>query len=90
MRKNNNNNKPAEFRGLTVEVRNGDFAWALRQFKKKVQESRILQEVREREFYDKPSVKRKKAAAAARSRWMKRVAREENLVLYTKRKGKKG
>ncbi len=67
-----------EFRGLGVEVRNGDINGAIRKFKKKVQDSGILQELREKEFYEKPSIRRKKAKAAARSRWLKKLARDED------------
>jgi small subunit ribosomal protein S21 len=73
--KRNNDNGPAA--GLTVEVRNGDFAGALRRFKKKVQESGILQELKEKEFYEKPTTKRKKAKAAAKARWKKQLAKME-------------
>ena len=59
--------------GLTVEVRNGDFNGALRRFKKKVAESGILQELREKEFYEKPTTKRKRAKAAAKARWQKKL-----------------
>jgi small subunit ribosomal protein S21 len=62
--------------GLYVEVRNNDIGWALRKFKKKVQEDGILQELRNREFFEKPSIKRKKAKAAARARWLKKLARD--------------
>ena len=55
--------------GLTVEVRNGDINKALRLFKKKVQEAGIIQELRERGEFVKPSEKRKKAKAAGRARW---------------------
>jgi small subunit ribosomal protein S21 len=63
--------------GLCVEVRNGDFAFALRKFKKKVQEDGILQQLRERQFYEKPSEKRKKAKAAGRARWLKKQRKME-------------
>jgi small subunit ribosomal protein S21 len=43
--------------GLYVEVRNNDINFALRKFKKKVQEAGIIQEVRERGHYVKPSEK---------------------------------
>lgn len=75
MRTNNrytNDNKPTQQSGLTVEVRNGDFNKALRLFKKKVQEAGIIQEVRERQEFVKPSLKRKKAKAAGRARWLKK------------------
>lgn len=70
MKRKHNNDDPI-IKGLTVEVRNGDFNGALRRFKKKVQESGILQELRDREYYTKPTEKRKKAKAAARARWLK-------------------
>ena len=41
---------------------------ALRRFKRQCQKSAILSEVRKREHYEKPSVKRKKKAEAARKR----------------------
>lgn len=66
-----------EPKGTAVEVRNGDFNKALRLFKKKVQESGILQELREREFYEKPTTKRKKAKAAAKARWKKQLQKQD-------------
>lgn len=63
--------------GLTVEVRNGDFNFALRKFKKKVQEAGIIQELRERQHYTKPSEKRKKAKAAGRARWLKKQRKQQ-------------
>ena len=41
---------------------------ALRRFKRTCQKSGVLSEVRKREHYEKPSVKRKKKAEAARKR----------------------
>lgn len=41
---------------------------ALRRFKKQVQRTGVLAEVRKREHYEKPSVKRKKKSEAARKR----------------------
>ena len=41
---------------------------ALRRFKRATQKAGILGEVRKREHYDKPSVKRKKKIEAARKR----------------------
>jgi len=64
-------------KGLCVEVRNGDFNKALRLFKKKVQEAGIVQEVRERQQYAKPSELRKKAKAAGRKRWLKKLEKLE-------------
>ncbi|MBQ8288803.1 MAG: 30S ribosomal protein S21 [Clostridia bacterium] len=41
---------------------------ALRRFKRQCQRSGVLSEVKKREQYDKPSVKRKKKSEAARKR----------------------
>ena len=41
---------------------------ALRRFKRTVSKSGTMQEVRKREYYDKPSVKRKLKSEAARKR----------------------
>ena len=44
---------------------------ALRRFKKSCARSGVIQEVRKREAYEKPSVKRKKKSEAARKRKFK-------------------
>ena len=78
-RNKTNNEKP---KGLCVEVRNGDFNKALRLFKKKVQEAGIIQEVRERQQYVKPSEVRKKAKAAGRARWLKKLQKRKEQYGY--------
>lgn len=88
-RRNKNPNQKDQPSGLTVEVRNGDFNGALRRFKKKVQEAGIIQEMRERQEYVKPSEKRKKAKAAGRARWLKKQRKmEENWDVAPQRKGR--
>lgn len=72
----NNHPKNPEF-GLVVQVHNNDITKALRKLKKKVNNEGVLKEVRDREFYEKPSLKRKKAKAAARKRWLKKAAKED-------------
>jgi small subunit ribosomal protein S21 len=52
---------------------NESFENALRRFKKQVEKTGILSEVRKREHYEKPSIKRKKKALAAQKRAMKRM-----------------
>ena len=84
MKRNNNSNDAIP--GLRVEVRNGDFNKALRIFKKKVQEAGIIQEVREREQYVKPSEQRKRAKAAGRKRWLKKMEKMEGQIPPTQRK----
>lgn len=69
-------------KGLTVEVRNNDINGALRKFKRKVNDDGILQTLKEKEFYEKPSEKRKKAKAAGRARWLKKIARRKEEFGY--------
>lgn len=64
-------------RGSVIEVHDGNVEKALRKLKKKVAESGILQELREREHYEKPTTARKKAKNAAKRRWQKRLASEQ-------------
>lgn len=64
-------------RGNTVTVTNDNVEKALRKFKKKVLESGLLRELKERETYEKPTTARKKAKAAAKNRWRKKVASEQ-------------
>ena len=47
---------------------NGDLEDALRRFKRQCARNNVLQEVRKREHYEKPSVRRKKKSEAARKR----------------------
>ena len=52
----------------TVVRKNESLEDALRRFKRTVSKNGTIQEVRKREFYEKPSVKRKKKSEAARKR----------------------
>jgi small subunit ribosomal protein S21 len=45
----------------------------LRRFKKQCEKAGIMYELRRREHYEKPSVRRKKKALAARKRALKRL-----------------
>ena len=65
-------------RGLTVEVRNDDFGKALRTFSKKVQDSGILKEVKDRMSYEPPTVERQRLKKQARKRWERTV---EEMIL---------
>ena len=61
----------SSLRGMYVEVRNNDIGRAMRKLKKMVSNENIFQEVREKEAFEKPSLRPKKAKAAARKRWLK-------------------
>ena len=66
-----------EVPGLHVVVYDDRVEQALRKFKKKVAESGILQEVRSRDTYTKPTTKRKQNRNAAKRRWAKKLASEQ-------------
>lgn len=59
-----------------IIIRDGEsFEGALKKFKKQVEKAGILSEIRKREHYEKPSVKRKRKAASARKRAQKKTRR---------------
>ena len=59
--------------GLCVVVQHDNVEKAIRKLKKRVQESGLLQDLRDREFYEKPTTARKRAKNAAKRRWQKRL-----------------
>lgn len=63
-----------KIKGKTVVLKEGEnINQALRRFKKKVDESGLLEDLRNREAYIKPTTRRKKAASAAKARWQKKL-----------------
>ncbi|ACN98296.1 30S ribosomal protein S21 [Sulfurihydrogenibium azorense] len=54
----------------------GDFEKALKKFKKIVEKEGILTEYKRKEFYEKPSVKRKRKERAARKRLIKALKKK--------------
>jgi small subunit ribosomal protein S21 len=65
-----------KIRGKVVLVKDNNVERALRKFKKKISESRLLNELRDREFYEKPTTTRKRRKSAAKNRWAKKIANE--------------
>ena len=59
--------------GRSVLVQDGNVDKALRKFKKKIQDSNLLNDLRDREFYTKPTTERKLKASDARARWKKKL-----------------
>ncbi len=55
---------------------NEPFDIALRRFKRSCEKAGLLAEVRRREFYEKPTSVRKRKAAAAVKRHLKKIQRE--------------
>ena len=61
----------------SVKVReNEPFEYALRRFKRSCEKAGVLAETRRREFYEKPTQERKRKAAAAVKRNLRRMSRE--------------
>ncbi len=61
----------------SVKVReNEPFEYALRRFKRSCEKAGVLAETRRREYYEKPTQERKRKAAAAIKRNLRRLARE--------------
>ena len=61
-----------------VKVKDNEpFDNAMKRFKKQCEKAGILSEIRKREHYEKPSVKRKKKALAARKRAIKKLRRSQ-------------
>lgn len=65
------------FYGNSVLVTDGNVEKALRKFKKKVQESGLLEELRARETYEKPTTERKRKKGAAKARWRKQLRSQQ-------------
>ena len=61
-----------------VKVKDNEpFDNAMKRFKKQCEKAGILSEIRKREHFEKPSVKRKKKALAARKRAIKKLRRSQ-------------
>ena len=61
----------------SVYVKDGNVEKALRKFKKKIQESGLLDDLRSRETYEKPTTERKRKKGAARARWRKQLRSQQ-------------
>jgi small subunit ribosomal protein S21 len=57
----------------SVLVQDNNVERALRKFKKRIQESGLLEELRSRETYEKPTTERKRKKGAAKARWRKKL-----------------
>jgi len=67
-----------KFYGRSVMVTDdGNVEKALRKFKKKIANSGLLLELRDRETYVKPTTRRKTAKSLARKRWQRYVQGQE-------------
>lgn len=71
-------NKFKNSRGTGVVVKeNENINQAMRRFKKKIEEAGILDTLRSKEFYEKPTTERKRKRGAAAARWRKKLRENE-------------
>jgi small subunit ribosomal protein S21 len=63
--------------GRSVLVQDGNVERAIRKLKKKVQNSGVLNDLRDKEHYVKPTTQRKLKASAAKNRWRKYLASQQ-------------
>jgi small subunit ribosomal protein S21 len=69
------NNKP--ILGNKVIVGDMPINVALRKFKQKVEDSGVLETLRSKMFYEKPTTERKRKKGAAKARWKKTLREQE-------------
>ena len=60
-----------------VPVIDGNVDKALRKFKKKISDSGLLEELRKRETYEKPTTERKRKKGAAQARWLRHLRSQQ-------------
>lgn len=65
--------------GTKIYVKNNDIGRAMRKLKKMMQQEKIFQTLKEKEFFEKPSLKRKRAKASAVKRWKKQLAQRDSI-----------
>ena len=67
-----------KIKGTAVIVKeNENINQALRRLKRKVDDAGTLDDLRKKEFYEKPTTEKKRKAGAAKARWRKKVAADQ-------------
>jgi small subunit ribosomal protein S21 len=65
-------------KGTGITVREGEnINQSLRRFKNKVEDAGTLDDLRKKEFYEKPTTTRKRAKGAAKARWRKKLEKDQ-------------
>ena len=81
-------NRPSGFRGYYVEIRPGeDAVRAYRKIKRKIKDDKFIEELRDRQYFQKPSFK-KRERAKARAKVLRKLQRErdDNRFMCVRRK----
>lgn len=67
-----------KLKGSTVFVKEHEnINQALKRFKRKIEDSKLLETLRQKESYEKPTSIRKRKASAAKARWKKKLRDQE-------------
>ena len=66
--------------GIKVDVRNGNLEKAMRVLKKKILKEGLLKEIKQRQYYEKPSEKRVRKAKEMRINFLKNKKKREKLL----------
>ena len=64
---------------ITVQVRKGNLEQAMRVLKKKVQKEGIAKELRDRQYYTKPSLKKREKKKEMIKNFLKKKKKEESM-----------
>ena len=70
--------KKREQRGLRIDVRNNNVEFALKKFKRMVKDSGLMLELKNRAYYEKPSVKQREKRNLAKLRNKYNQEKENN------------
>ena len=65
---------------IKIEVRNGNLEKAMRVLKKKILKEGLLKEIKQRQYYEKPSEKRVRKAKEMRINFLKNKKKREKLL----------
>jgi len=69
---------PKKSKGTGITVKEFEnINQSLRRFKRKVEDAGILDDLRAKEFYEKPTTARKRAKGAAKARWKKKLESQQ-------------
>ena len=67
---------------MQVVVKNGNVERAMRTLKKKLQKEGLLRELKQRQFFEKPSAKRKRKKAEGIKRYQRNLKKKMERVGY--------
>ena len=70
--------KEKPMNGLRVDVKNNNIEWALKKFKRIVKDSELMVELRNRSYYEKPSMVKREKKNLQRSRHKYNQKKENN------------